>query len=312
MAKTISIIVPFLNEGNWPYKTIQSIYDTSDPNLFEVIAVDENPKDNYDFSRFPDVKHIKNDHRMGVDACRQKGVELAETPHCLILDAHMLLYPNTGWLNKIIDCCKREEKTLWCYGCVAIGYGTEDIYRHKGEYFAADLKLFTEKEKDRPARQIVEPVWANKKESLEYPVQVILGANYAFRKEWFMHIHGFKGLKSWGTSEPFLSLKSWLSGGMCKIRTDVRIAHYFRDNAPYVTNISDLVYNKIYLLKTIFPQDIEDKLTTYIPKDANFKRAMEDIDKNKEEIEKERDYYKSIFTRDVHGFFKEFGIAIPT
>ena len=61
--KKISIIIPFLNEGNWPYKTIQSIYDTSDSQLFEVIAIDDGSKDNYDFSKFPDVKYIRNMHR---------------------------------------------------------------------------------------------------------------------------------------------------------------------------------------------------------------------------------------------------------
>ena len=240
-----------------------------------------------------------------------KGVELSNTPFCLILDAHMLFYPNTNWLDKIIDCCQREEKTLWCYTCVAIGYGTEDIFNHKGEDYAADLKLFSENEKNRPGRQIIEPVWAGKKNGVEYPVQVILGANYAFRKEWFIHIHGFRGLKSWGTSEPFLSIKSWLSGGACKIKTDVRIAHYFRDNAPYATNVSDLVYNKIYLLKTLFPQELEAKLMLHIPQDSNFRIAMHNIEQNKGTIEQEREYYRSIFTRDIYGFCKEFRIEIP-
>ena len=72
MPKQVSIIVPFLNEGVWPYKTIQSIYDTANHDLFDVIAINDNSKDNYDFSKFPDVRYIKNDQRMGVDGCRQR------------------------------------------------------------------------------------------------------------------------------------------------------------------------------------------------------------------------------------------------
>lgn len=304
--------MPFLNEGNWPHKTIKSIYETAAPNLFEIIAINENSKDNYDFNMFPDVKYIVNEKRLGVDASRQIGVEASESTHCLILDAHELFYPNTNWLNKVIDCVDKNPTTLFCFTCVGIGYGVEDLSKpHKGKYYGADLKLFTESEKDRPCRQIIEPVWANKKDGNEYPIQVILGANYAFRKDYFLHIHGLKNLKSWGSSEPFLSIKSWLSSGSCKINTTVEMAHYFRSNAPYATSISDLIYNKIYLLKTIFPKELEDKLMRYIPNDINYKNAMKMIEKDKDLIDNERKYYQSIFKRDIYDYCRQFSIEIP-
>lgn len=309
--KKITIVIPFLNEGNWPTRTIQSIYDTADSSLFEIIAVDDGSKASSDFSKFPDVKCVRNEPRKGVDGSRQLGAELADTDRILIFDAHMLCYPNTNWLNKVIDCVDREPTTAWCFTCVGIGYGTEDIYKPQGKYYAADLKLYTEKEKDRPCRQIVEPVWASKKPDGEGEVQVILGANYAFSKKWFHHIHGLKGLKSWGTSEPFLSLKSWFSGGKCKIRTDVEMAHLFRDNAPYTTVVADLVYNKIYLLKTIFPKELEDKLTDQMPKDSSFKFAMEMIERNKKEIENERKYYQTIFSSTIYDYCKKFNVQLP-
>jgi len=310
--KKISIIMPFLNEGSWPYETVESIYKTADPNLFKIIAINEDPSNVYNFSKYPDVKYIENKKRLGVDGSRQLGVELADTSCCLIIDAHMLFYPDSNWLNKIIDSVEREEKTCWCYVCTAIGYGTKDIYKHKGEYYAANLKLFTAKEKHISVRQIIEPIWGDKKNELEYPVQVVLGANYAFNRDYFLKLHGFRGLKSWGTSEPFISLKYWLSGGACKIKTDVRIAHFFRDSAPYITNISDLVYNKLYLMKTIFPKDLEEKLIKHIPDDINYKRAQEFMNQNEKDVEKEREYYNSIFTRDIYDFCKEFNVEIPT
>lgn len=312
MTKQISIVMPFLNESNWPYKTVQSIYDTADNGSFEIIAIDDMSKELYDFSRFPDVKYIRNTVRKGVDGCRHMGVEVANTNKILILDAHMLFYPNTNWLNKVIDCIKKEEKCLWCFTCVGIGYGIEDLnHPNNGKYYGADLKLFTEKEKDRPARSIIEPVWASKKPEIEGEVQCILGANYAFSKDYFLYLHGLKNLKSWGSSEPCLSIKAWLSGGSCKINTEVQTAHLFRDNSPYITNISDLVYNKILLLKTIFPKELEDKLMTYIPKDINYDRAMKMINDNSVEIENERKYYQSIFKHSIYDFCKRFNIAIP-
>ena len=309
--KQITIIMPFLNEGNWPYRTIQSIYDTANPDLFEIIAIDDGSKELYDFSRFPDVKYVRNVNRMGVDGCRHYGSTLATTDRLLIIDAHMLFYPNTNWLDKIIDCINREENTAWCFTCVGIGYGNEDIYRPQGKYYGADLKLYTEKEKDRPCRQIIEPVWASKKPDIEGEISVILGANYAFSKRWFDHIHGLKGLKSWGSSEPSMSIKTWLSGGSCKINIKVEMAHLFRDNAPYATNISDLVYNKIYLLKTLFPQELQDKLMIHIPKDVNYNRAVKMIEENIEEIASEKAYYDNISKCSIYDYCKKFNIKMP-
>jgi glycosyltransferase involved in cell wall biosynthesis len=312
MSKQISIIMPFLNEGNWPYRTIQSIYDTADSNLFEIIAINENRKDNYDFSKYPEVKYIVNPERKGVDASRQLGAELSTTSKLLILDAHMLMYPNTNWLNKVIDCIEREPTTAWCFTCCGLGYGVNDInVPPKGKYYGADLRMYTEKEKNRPCRNIIEPIWRRVSHpAIEEKVQVILGANYAFSKDWYMRIGGLKGLKSWGSSEPFLSIKSHLSGGSCKVRTDVEIGHHFRDNAPYTTEISPLVFNKILMLKTIFPKEIEEKYMEYLPKDHNFKRAMEMIEKEKGDIEFYKNYYQSIFTRSIYDFCSEFDIAL--
>ena len=303
--------MPFLNESAWPTKTIQSIYDTSDSNLFEIIAINENAKDIYDFSKFPDVRYIVNKKRMGVDGSRQLGAELALTSRLFIIDAHTLFYPNSNWLNKIIDCIDREPTTAWCFTCVGLWKGNEDINHPQGEYYGADLKLYTEKEKDRPARQIIEPTWRTKKPELEDDIQVILGANYGFSKAWFMKIHGLKNLKSWGSSEPFISIKSWLSSGSCKINTSIKTAHLFRENSPFQTDISHLVYNKIYILKTIFPKELEDRLMAYIPKDANYNDAMKTIEDNKAEIESERQYYQGIFKYSIYDFCKRFNIEIP-
>jgi glycosyltransferase involved in cell wall biosynthesis len=303
--------MPFLNEGNWPYKTVQSIYDTADNNLFEIIAIDDCSKDTYDFSKYPDVRFIRNTKRLGVDESRQLGVEMAITPNCMVLDSHELFYPNSNWLNKVIDTIKSDEKSIWCYTCNGLWTGEEDIYNHKGHYYAADLKLFTEKEKDRPCRQILEPTWTTKKPELEQVVQVILGANYGFTKEWFLYLHGLKGLMSWGSSEPFLSIKSHLAGGSCKIRTDIETCHLFRQNSPYSTGILHLIFNKLYLLKTIFPKELEEKLMKYIPNDINLTNALKIIEQNKDEIERERQYYKSIFKHDIYWLCNKFNIEIP-
>jgi len=277
---------------------------------FEIVALNENLKDNYDFSKFPEVRYIKNNERIGVDACRQKGVELSRFSNCAIFDAHMR-FKKDNWASKMIKYIEDNPQTLWCTTCIAIGWGTLDINNHKGKYFAANLRLFTEQEKDRPCRLIIEPTWAAEKPEKEYKVDCILGANYFFLKDWFLHIGGLKGLKSWGTSEPFISIKSYLSGGDCRISKDIEIAHLFRDTAPYATPVSSLVYNKLYVLKTIFPKEMEDKLLRYIPQDKSYKKAIKWIEEDRDQIRQDRKNYEYIFRRDIYDYFREFDVKVP-
>jgi len=138
-----------------------------------------------------------------------------------------------------------------------------------------------------------------------------LGANYAFSKTFFEYIHGLKGLKSWGSSEPFLSIKSHLCGGSCKINTEIEMAHLFRPNAPYSTNVSSLVFNKIYLLKTLFPQELENKLMPHIPRDQSYREAIKMVEAKKSEIESEKAYYQGVFKYSMYDYCSRFNVEIP-
>jgi hypothetical protein len=120
-----------------------------------------------------------------------------------------------------------------------------------------------------------------------------------------------KGLRGWGTSEPFLSIKTWMAGGKCKIRTDIEIGHKFRNNAPYTTRISNLVYNKIFMCKTVFPANLGDQLIAYLPQDRNFREAMDMINNDALIIKEDREYYGQIFKRSIYDYCREFEIDIP-
>lgn len=308
--KKITIIMPYLNEGEEVINTINSIYETADKSLFNIIAIDDGSKDTYNLSMYPEVKYVKNHQRIGVDASRQIGIEMAETPYVFVVDSHMR-FKNDNWLLKIIDCLDRESNTLWCTTCVGLGYGSMDMAKNKGLYYGADMLLIDAKaDPNRVSRECIEPKWASKKEGIEYEVACILGANYGIDKKWFMHIRGLKGLRMWGSSEPFLSMKSWLAGGKCKIRTDIEIGHKFRDNAPYVTPIAPLYANKMYICKSIFPNELGDRIINCLPKNVNFKMAQEIIEKDKDKIEEDRKYYQSIFKRTIYDYCNEFHISV--
>jgi len=308
--KKLSIIIPHLNEKNEIIETIKSIQETSSPNTVGIISIDDFSSDPVSLDSFKNIRKIRNEKRMGVDYSRHYGVELSDSKYCLVVDSHMR-FRKDNWANKMIDYIDNNPKTLWCTVCCGLGYGKTTMEDTAGKYFAADLRLLSDQEKDRPCRAVLEPKWASEKPGDEYFVSCILGANYFFDKEWFMKIHGLKGLRSWGSSEPALSLKSYLSSGDCKITKQIEIGHVFRDNAPYATPVPDLVYNKLFLLKTIFPKELEEKLALHIPKDGNYNAALKMIDQDKALIENERAYYQSIFKCSIYDFGKRFNIDLP-
>ena len=302
--------MPFLNEKEEPRNTIESIYKTTNPEFFEIIAINDHSKEPSPIPIRKEIQHIHNTRRLGVNGCLQLGIEKAQTPYILIIDAHMR-FPE-GWFNTLIDCITREPKTAWCMSCMQLGYGDMDLSKAKVEYTAASLLLVDKHpSKGRPAREVLEPKWMDKQDKIEYEVPCILGANYFFSKEWLDHIQGLKGLKTWGTEEPFLSLKTWMAGGKCKITRKIRIGHKFRNNAPYSTQVWTMVYNKMYLCKTILPEDLGTKLIDCMPNDNNFKLAMTEIGKNKDAIDKDRAYYQNIFKVDIKDICDKFSMQMP-
>lgn len=304
--------MPFLNEKREPLETIKSICETSDPNLSEIIAIDDCSDSSIDLSQFDNVKKIRNEKRMGVDASRQLGINLAENDNVLVIDSHMR-FRKDNWLRKMVNFIEGNPKTLWCTVCLGLGYGTLDINNHKGKYYGANM-LFVDRDAkpDRPARECLECKWSTAvKEQSEYDIPCILGANYFFSKKWFDYINGWKGLKSWGSSEPFVSLKSYMAGGDCKITKSIEIGHLFRSNAPYTTPISDLVYNKIFICKTILSAEAGRKLINCLPKDVNFDNAMKQIEQNKKEIGKSKEYYQSIFKHSIYDYCERFNFYLP-
>lgn len=311
MNKKMTIVMPFLNEDNEPIETVKSIYETTPEELFKIIAIDDCSKKETNFSGYEDVRYIRNKNRLGSGACKHNGAIMADTPYVFIIDAH-LRFKKDNWMEKIIEGLEREPETAWCTTCLGLGYGAMNMDEPKGKYYGADM-LFIDKNTrpGRPAREILEPKWAPKKDGVEYEIPCILGANYAFSTKWFNYIHGMEGLKMWGTEEPYLSIKTWMAGGKCKIRTDIEIGHKFRDNAPYVTEISYLIYNKIFMCKTIFPDDLGEKLISRFPKDINFKRATKMIEENKNKIAEEKEYCRSISKKTIYDYCNKFGIRLP-
>ncbi len=154
--------MPFLNEGAEPANTIQSIYDTCDPGMVDIIAIDDGSQLNFsDLSMFPSVKVIRNASRMGVAGCRQQGADLAETPLLFIIDGHMR-FRNDNWLDRLVTSLEREPQTIFCTTCVKLKPDQMNMNKALKKYYGAHLLLVNpSKFGSLIARQIIEAQWAD-------------------------------------------------------------------------------------------------------------------------------------------------------
>jgi len=138
----------------------------------------------------------------------------------------------------------------------------------------------------------------------------MMGAIYFINREYFLKLRGLSDLKMWGSDEPCLSIKIYLSGGKILLDKKIKVGHFFRKSAPYTTGCSHLIYNKIRMAKTLLPDELGEYLISKIKKDNNFNAAMKMIEDEKDLINEYKQYYKSIFTVDIKDICTKFDIKM--
>jgi hypothetical protein len=176
--------------------------------------------------------------------------------------------------------------------------------------YGADILLYHgshNSNKPENFKNIIEAKWRKKEDKKDYKIPCVLGAVYAVKKKWYNHINGFKGHRYWGTLEPYISIKSYLAGGDCRINTDIETGHIFRERTTNFLGSEDLIYNKLLVtLTTCF--ELEHDLIDYLGECYPIIQAKQMILKDKAKIDILTEYNKRIFKRKLVNFCKEFGI----
>lgn len=331
----LTVIMPHLNEGDEPLKTVASLYASCSPDEVSVIAIQDGPMNqpSPDFSRFPGVQSLVNNCRIGVDACRDKGVQLARTPYILIIDAHMR-FTQDDWLQRLLAALRDNPRTLFCTRCLSLGWKDEkqpdgstvpvwhDMDAPTAEYRGATIlvsndfsdPIFLQRDgKPKVGMEVLEPKWLPR-EHTDIVIPCVLGANYACSAQWWRYIRGVNGLMGWGSSEPFMSLKTWMAGGRCELLDDISIGHVFRDNAPYGTPVWCIIYNKLLLLDLLFPARTAERMRALLAASVHpvvMAEALAHRHKMEQGIAEEREILQSVFSTGVLDVLDTFGIPYP-
>ena len=310
---SLTVIIPFLNEGDEVLRTVKSIRDTVG-NSVDIIVINDNSFDGYDYwtsLEGMNVNYVLNAERLGVAESRNLGVRLCRTPYFLLLDAHMRFYDGR-WESRIVGKLDDDDRVLLCCQTKALEKDAEGNVvdaTDVGLHFGAYMPLCK-------GKYLPDIKWNNTEMcpgSSEEDIPFVLGAGYAASKRYWQYLRGLDGLKQYGSDEAYISMKVWLEGGRCILLKDVVIGHIYRTVFPYTNNDSACVYNELFVASLLFPKSLKKRAFDVARSldAAAYDGAEEMLKANEKQIEKMKGYYQRIFKRPFRDVIAMHRIAQP-
>ena len=294
MNPKLSIIIPSYNEVSNTIKTINNIIETcSNTDNIEIIVVNDGSKEDYSIlSNNNLIKYIENKENLGTSKSRDIGIKSTDNEYILTIDAHICFY-KSNFDQEIITSIEDNKKSILCFPCV-------DIDRNK-TYYAGGFSFFNAKN----IESSLFPFLLNEQSKEEVPC--VIGGAYAFNRNWYNNINGMEGMIGWGVGETFLSMKSYLAGGNCKLIKNIKIGHNFK-KGNYTINKKDIYYNKLFLCNTIFPIELSSILLNLLPQNKEKKDAINLFKQNSKEIFRNRISYENILNVPFVDYVKKFNL----
>ena len=313
VGQQLTIIIPFLNEGEEVERTVASIRETSVANPC-IVLINDASNDGYDYKSVAEkygCRYVKNDERLGVAESRNLGVRESSTPYFLLLDGHMRFYEH-GWDERLVRLLDENPRSVLC-GQTKWLEKDENGSVVEVEYSRQPLGAYIDMSTSEALKAKWNPVdmapYANLME-----IPCILGAAYACSKTYWEQLKGLEGLLLYGMDEQLLSIKVWLEGGQCLLVKDWVVAHIYRKNAPYKIENIEFFYNKLFLLELLFPYSIKKDFFDYAQKARRdtFAIAYAMLRERHAAIKAQQKYLHSIFENGI-GYFlalnEKFGAA---
>ena len=324
--KKITLIIAENNEGPQLNESLDNLLEYNNPDTFDIIVVSDGSEIPVDLDKYGDlVEHIQKPKREGVGAAFDSGAEHVITSHIMIMGSD-IRFRDHGCVDKMVKLLNQDEnkKSLICTTNLGINQAvgktihSEQLYKRYGArlcFFltASDLPQkgsVMDKLKNDAAvanyRNILECKWLANPGKPITDLPSVLGAFYGVRTSWYRYIDGFQGHRYWGTLEPFISIKSWLAGGNCKITTEIETGHLFKKRSSHTTRDCDLLYNKLAIAKILFSKSISDYFIRYLGKNPDVTAARELVGFDKDKIQDLHDRFLKVKVRDIHWFNKKF------
>lgn len=263
----LTCIIGFQNEGAEVEKTVASIRATA--GSVNIILINDCSTDGFNYRKVAEdfgCDYYETTENLGCAGSRDFGVLRCKTKYFLLLDGHMRFY-HMNWENIMLKHLHEKEGSIvyantlvFTKEKVKVDDNELDLWQtHNedgrngihGDYIGSMINF------DEPGWEFTGK-WADKLPEAEpgNPSNLIttsgcMGATYACSVEHWKRIGGLHGLVKWGSDEPFMALKTWLSGGKCYLIKDFVIGHFYRWGAmqPYKVEQDHVHHNQLYLIE---------------------------------------------------------------
>lgn len=247
---SVSIIVPTYNEGDWLYRTIQSISENSIDVSHEIIVVDDGCNDGSieRLAAFSKVRIVRSANpQSGVIAAKNLGAANAQGDYFCFVDSHMIL--PCGWLDSFYAASQKlgADALLTC--------NIKDFDRMEQlgllenaqyGYTLANWKL-----------GVSWHYYGQKKYSEPYKTPLCPGGMTFVSRTAFNRVRGFSSpMRKWGSEDVDFSLKNYCAGGQTYCVPDFFVFHYFKNTTTKKPTFSitykQTAFNTLYLARTFF------------------------------------------------------------
>jgi len=264
-----------------------------------------------------DVLIFQCPEERGVGAAFDVGVGLAQSDNLFLMGCDIRFLPN-GWASKMIDEINKYPEAIVCSTCIGLNAVVEknmdmEHRRNVSRRNGASILLFHDKKSHpkKPAtfRNIIEAQWlpTHKGSQASFEVPCVLGAAYGVKRSWYNYLDGWWGHRSWGTLEPYISLKSWLFGGSCRTAPSIETGHIFKPSGTHGTKLHHLLYNKMLAATLLFPEEDAERLINFLGNSSQVVEGRKMFLANKDIPLKVKEYKEKIVL-DINDYCNRFNI----
>ena len=122
MAHSVSIIVPAYNAEltieKCAVSIIESIKNTSTPEIFEIIIVNDGSTDNTNniISNIPGVKIVNHDKNLGLSFARNSGITHSNSDYIIFIDSDIVI--SNHWIDSMYKSIHRNENIIGINGAM--------------------------------------------------------------------------------------------------------------------------------------------------------------------------------------------------
>lgn len=286
-----SVIIPCRNEINTLKSTVDSIMNSKNQLVFEIIVIDDGSTDGScdfitkDKELYKNVRLISSKN-LGPSAARNLGGDSACGKYLFFCDAHVTVPDH--WIDDLI-------KTLEENNADAIAPAIKDNVGGGigyGETWDSSLQV---KWLDKPKRDGDE-------------VPLTPGGAFGVKKEAFDTIGGFeRHFEVWGKEDEEISLKLWLFGYKIIVDSRVEVIHMFKITNSYGVTYTDFIYNFLCIAYSHFDSENLNKSLDMVKGSSSFAEALAKIMLNEDIFRQRKDYF-SRRKFDANYFFNKFNI----